>query len=59
MIRFILGLFILFGAVGAEDYAHEAGIAAPPLMQTLLLCLLGLSLMAWAIPKLATMGEDQ
>lgn len=59
MIRFVLGLFILFGAVGADDYAIEAGIQGPPIMQTVLLSLLGLSLMAWALPKLSQMYDDQ
>jgi hypothetical protein len=31
MIRFILGMLILMGAVGQDDYAMEAGITAPPL----------------------------
>tara|TARA_A100001011_G_scaffold400783_1_gene518741 strand:- start:3081 stop:3251 length:171 start_codon:yes stop_codon:yes gene_type:complete len=52
MIRFCLGLFIIIGAVGADDFAMEAGTMPPPLMQTMGLCALGLALMAWALPKL-------
>lgn len=52
MIRFITGLLIVMGAVGAEDYALEAGIQGPPLLQTLSLAAIGLALMFWAVPKL-------
>ena len=58
MIRFILGMLILMGAVGQDDYAMEAGITAPPLMQTLLLALFGLGLMFWALPKLIEQSKD-
>jgi len=47
MIRFVVGLFIILGAVGADDYALEAGTALPPLLQTIMLCVIGLSLMLW------------
>ena len=57
MIRFILGMLILMGAVGQDDYAMEAGITAPPLMQTLL-ALFGLGLMFWALPKLIDQSKD-
>jgi hypothetical protein len=49
MIRFVVGLFMILGAVGADDYALEAGTAAPPLSQTIVLCAIGLSLMWWYI----------
>ena len=52
MIRFGLGLFIIMGAVGADDFAMETGTAFPPIWQTLGLCGLGFALMLWALPKL-------
>lgn len=52
MIRFCLGLFIIMGAVGADDFAMETGTAFPPIWQTLGLCALGFALMLWALPKL-------
>ena len=51
-------MLILMGAVGQDDYAMEAGITAPPLMQTLLLALFGLGLMFWALPKLIDQSKD-
>ena len=53
MIRFVLGLFIVLGAVGADDFALETGTQPPELMQTIFLCVVGLGLMLWAIPKLS------
>ena len=52
MIRFCLGLFIIMGAVGADDFAMETGTAFPPIWQTIGLCALGFALMLWALPKL-------
>ena len=57
MIRFILGIFIVLGTVGADDFATEAGIQGPPLMQTLFWCLLGIALVGSAIPKLIRQGH--
>jgi hypothetical protein len=53
MIRFVLGLFIIMGAVGADDFALEAGTQPPALLQTIFLCTIGIGLMLWAMPKLA------
>ena len=47
MIRFLIGLFIVMGAVGADDFAMQTGGPFPPLSQTLGLSLLGLALMFW------------
>ena len=53
MIRFFIGLVIIFGAVGADDFAHEAGLTPPPLWETIGWCTLGIAFMLWALPKLA------
>ncbi len=53
MIRFFIGLAIILGAVGADDFAHEAGLLPPSLWETAGWCTLGLALMLWALPKLA------
>ena len=52
MIRFVTGLFIIFGAVGAQDFADATHSAPPSIWQTLSLSVLGLALMFWALPKL-------
>jgi len=57
MIRFILGIFIVLGTVGADDFATEAGIQGPPLMQTLFWCIVGVALISSAIPKLIRQGH--
>lgn len=49
MIRVMLGLLIVFGAVGADDFAMESGTEFPPLSQTISLCLLGLALAFWGV----------
>jgi len=58
MIRFLLGILILMGAVGNDDFAMEAGLTAPPLLQTFLLAMFGLGLMLWALPKLIAQSEN-
>lgn len=52
MIRIILGILILAGAVGADDYAMAAGTTPPALIQTLVLSLAGLFLMFWGVDAL-------
>ena len=52
MIRFVTGLFIILGAVGAQDFADATHSAPPSIWQTLSLSVLGLALMFWALPKL-------
>lgn len=42
MIRVIIGLLIVLGAVGTDDYALQAGLQAPSLIQTFGLSLVGL-----------------
>ncbi len=49
MIRIVLGLFLLMGAVGSQDYAIEAGIMGPPLLETMLYSVLGIALMGWGV----------
>jgi len=49
MIRIMLGFLIVFGAVGADDFAMESGTEFPPLSQTISLCLLGLALAFWGV----------
>lgn len=44
-IRIFVGLLIVFGAVGADDYAIEMMIESPHVLQTLGLAALGLGLM--------------
>ena len=44
MTRFIIGLFLVFGAVGGMD--DETA----PIAQCVVIALLGVSLMWWAIP---------
>ena len=57
MIRFFIGLVIILGAVGADDFAHEAGLLPPSLWETAGWCALGLAFMLWALPKLANQQE--
>ena len=52
MIRFVIGLFILLGAVGREDFYLECVQAdcvadAPNFGVSLMLAVLGLAFMAW------------
>lgn len=56
MIRIIVGFFIVFGAVGSQDFYDECLMAAdcvagdpPSLIVTSLWGLLGLGLMAWGV----------
>jgi len=47
MIRVMLGLFIIFAAVGTDDYAMEAGTTPPELWKTMLMASVGMILMWW------------
>ena len=47
MIRFFLGLFIVFGAVGGIDNAS----ADSNLLGELAMCMVGLALMYWSVTK--------
>ncbi len=47
MIRFFLGLFIVFGAVGGIDNAP----ADSNLLGELAMCMVGLALMYWSVIK--------
>lgn len=58
MIRFVLGLFIVLGAVGAEDYAYETGSALPPMAQTLFLVVVGLAIAASGVRRLRELYPD-
>tara|TARA_B110000977_G_C11024091_1_gene472494 strand:+ start:161 stop:304 length:144 start_codon:yes stop_codon:yes gene_type:complete len=44
------------GAVGQEDFAMDVGTQAPPLIQTAIIVLFGLAVMASAVPKLIRQG---
>lgn len=56
MIRMIIGLVFIMGAVGQEDFAMDVGTQAPPLMQTVVIVLFGLGIIASAVPKLIRQG---
>lgn len=58
MIRFVVGLFIVMGAVGSQDVAIEAGTEAPALIETVLWSILGLMLMAFGAVKMNLMEES-
>ena len=52
MIRIVLGLLLIMGAVGSQDYAIEAGIMGPPLIETVLYGSLGALFMLWGASSL-------
>jgi len=52
MIQFLVGFMMVAGAVGADDFALEAGISGPPLAQTILFCIIGVSIMLMGLPKI-------
>lgn len=56
MIRMIIGLVFIMGAVGQEDFAMDVGTQAPPLMQTVVIVLFGLGIIVSAVPKLIRQG---
>jgi hypothetical protein len=56
MIRIAIGFFMVFGAVGSQDFYDECLVAAdcaagdpPSLIKTAILALVGLGLMAWGV----------
>ena len=65
MIRFVIGLFILLGAVGREDFYVECVQAAdcvadaPNFGVSLMLAVLGLAFMAWALPDINSQFEEE
>lgn len=51
MIRFIVGLLLVMGGVGGMDNPAQASY----LFEQVAACIIGLLLMLWAVPKLASM----
>jgi hypothetical protein len=59
MIRFVIGFLFLLGAVGKQDYAMQAGISPPPLMETILMAFIGLGFMYSGVKRIKEKyGED-
>jgi hypothetical protein len=58
MVQFLIGFLILAGAVGADDFALEAGTAGPPLAQTILFCVIGLAIMLVGLSKILENSEN-
>jgi hypothetical protein len=52
MIRFLIGLLILAGSAGNDDYAMAVGATPPSLLQTATLGVIGLFLMFWGVDSL-------
>lgn len=59
MIRFFLGFFMVFGAIGTEDYAMESGTPLPPIEQTIFLCVVGLLLMYFGTKRMKEVYGDE
>jgi hypothetical protein len=59
MIRILIGMFLVMGAVGNDDFAMQAGLIPPPLWETAFLSLLGLAIAASAIPKIQRQYGDE
>ena len=57
MIRFLVGFLILAGAVGTDDFAMESGTMPPPLSQTILFSVIGLSIMLIGLSKILEKSE--
>lgn len=49
--RALLGLFLIMGAVGSQDYAIEAGEVAPSLWLTVGYCVAGFTLVYYGLRK--------
>jgi hypothetical protein len=49
--RALLGLFLIMGAVGSQDYAIEAGEVAPSLWLTVGYCVAGFTLVYYGLIK--------
>lgn len=65
MIRIAIGFFMVFGAVGSQDFYDECFVAAdcaagdpPSLIMTSILALVGLGLMAWGVYAKRDYFED-
>ena len=58
MVQFLVGFLILAGTVGADDFALEAGVAGPPLAQTILFCLIGMAIMLMGVSKMLENSEN-
>lgn len=58
MVQFLVGFLIVAGTVGADDFALEAGVAGPPLAQTILFCLIGMAIMLTGVSKMLENSEN-
>ena len=54
-----VGFFLIFGAVGSQDYAIESGTAAPSLLETLFWCGVGLAMLGYGISGVVRKGSNQ
>ncbi len=52
MIRFLIGILILAGAAGNDDYAMAVGATPPSLLQTATFGVIGILLMFWGVNPL-------
>ncbi len=57
MIRFMIGLLILAGVAGTDDYALASGTAPLPLWEVVVFSLLGLAIMAMGLSKILEKNE--
>ena len=53
MIRLFLGLFILAGIVGSDDYAYATGTEPNSILLTITFAVIGLTLMYFGANKVA------
>ena len=58
MIQFLVGFLIVAGTVGADDFALEAGVAGPPLAQTILFCVVGMAIILMGLSKILENSEN-
>jgi hypothetical protein len=57
MIRFLIGLLVLAGVAGTDDYALASGTAPLPLWEVVVFSLLGLAIMLSGTSKLIEENE--
>ena len=57
MIRFMIGLLILAGVAGTDDYALASGTAPLPLWEVVVFSLLGLAIMTMGLSKILEKNE--
>lgn len=57
MIRFFVGLLILAGVAGTEDYAQAAGTASPPFLDIIFWSVVGVTLMLLGVSKMIEVSE--